>query len=509
MRSVVLVVAAVLACCCCGGGVGGGVGVGVVGAKPGVITGAQRLATDASLRQATLQGRVGIISNPTGILNNLTHIVDFLHTAPDVNLVSIYGPEHGFRGDHQAGHGSGDVYTDNRTGLPVYSLYRKYGPDLAKVLEAEKLDTLVFDIQDVGCRFYTYIWTLWDVMSALPNTTIPHLVVLDRPNPIGANIVQGPVLEEAFSSFIGRYAIPLRHGMTVAELATLFVSAQRNASTSFSPPSTSPSSASTSSPSSPSSASASWGASLSTGTHAFKLTTVTMLNYERSMLYSDTHVPWVPPSPNMPTLNTALVYPGLGIIEGTNMSEGRGTTSPFNLFGAGFFNYTFIDSLHQATAATTITMTADLSHHSATTTTTKNTISNSTTSTTTSTNTKNSAKHSGSDGDGDLFAGAAVREAYFVPTFSKFAGDVVTGAELYVLDPSVFNPIAWGLAVVQVGLRASPASMQLFDADFDLHLGNNSTRLMLTRGDSIHAIVAAWQPPLQRFMHTRQHFLLY
>eukprot|EP00043_Microstomoeca_roanoka_P025676 m.9435 g.9435 ORF g.9435 m.9435 type:complete len:446 (-) comp5744_c0_seq1:105-1442(-) len=412
-----------------------------------VITGAQLLVNSRQTRDQYLKGRVGIISNPTGIINNLTHIVDFL-AASEVDLVAIYGPEHGFRGDHQAGQGSGDVYIDNRTGLPVYSLYQKEGQALADVLNIANLTTLVFDIQDVGCRFYTYIWTLWDTMLALPDTSISNLVVLDRPNPIRADIVQGPVLDLAFASFIGRYSIPLRHGMTVGELAHLFYTVQTSNSTAERV--------------SEAASIHTTGRQLAAPQRKLSLYTVQvvkMVNYARNMLYSETALPWVPPSPNMPTLDTALVYPGIGIIEGTNLSEGRGTTTPFNLFGAGFFNYTYVDALRQAT-------------------------------------------------QGSLFEGGAMREAYFVPTFDKFEGNVTTGAQLYVTDTDVFQPIPWGLAAVQQALYASPQT-QFFADSFDLHLGNNQTRLMLSNGTDIAEIVAQWQPALEKFMALRQQFLLY
>lgn len=304
---------------------------------------------------------------------------------------------------------------------------------LADTLNIQNLTTLVFDIQDVGCRFYTYIWTLWDVMSVLPQTNIKQLVILDRPNPIRADIVQGPVLESPFSSFIGRYAIPLRHGMTVGELSNLFYGVLEIQ-------------------------------------QPYSIHVVTMKDYFRAMLYSDTKLPWVAPSPNMPTLNTALVYPGMGILEGTNLSEGRGTTTPFNVFGAGFFNFRFVDALRNATSCgqqmhTTITRNC-------------------------------------------LYGGGAVRETYFIPTFSKFVGNLTSGAELYVLDTGVFQPIAWGLTVVQVALQISEDTA-INTASFDLHLGNNSTRLQLLNGDSIDDIVASWQPDLELFMTEREKYLLY
>lgn len=272
-----------------------------------VQSGAQRLVAG---EYAELRGqRVGIVANPTTLLPDLSHLVDAMAASPHVDVVAVFGPEHGFRGDHQAGHGGADHYTDNRTGLPVYSTYGKEGAQLSALLREAGIDCVVFDIQDVGTRFYTYIWTMYDVLSACPAAGVKRFYVLDRPNPLGGLAVQGPVLEPAFASFIGRLPIPLRHGMTVGELARLF-----NAEHMPQP-------------------------------GAVNVSVVRMSGWQRGMMFPDTGLPWIMPSPNMPTWETAMIYPGTGLIEGTNMSEGRGTTRPFEVVGAPYLTWEFAAAL--------------------------------------------------------------------------------------------------------------------------------------------------------------------
>ncbi|HET7616713.1 MAG TPA: DUF1343 domain-containing protein, partial [Bacillales bacterium] len=257
-----------------------------------------RLGIDVLLkdRMDLIKGKnVGLITNPTGVNHELTSDVDLLFHNSNVNLVALYGPEHGVRGGHQAGDYV-PYYIDEETGLPVYSLYgktRKPTPDML-----ENVDVLLFDIQDVGTRYYTYIYTMAYAMQAAAENGIPF-VVLDRPNPLGGTKVQGPVLDPDFSSFVGMYPIALRYGMTVGELAKYFNN-EFNI-----------------------------GADL----HVVK-----MQGWNRSMTYQDTSLQFVMPSPNMPTVKTALVYPGMALIEGTNVSEGRGTTRPFELTGAPWIN---------------------------------------------------------------------------------------------------------------------------------------------------------------------------
>ena len=266
--------------------------------------------------------RVGLITNPTGLDSRLDSIIDRFRTEPEVKLVALYGPEHGVRGNAQAGEYV-PFYYDEQLKLPVFSLYgqtHKPPADMmtnideymrsfdtkheGKQVEAgmmQSVDVMVFDLQDVGTRVYTYVATMAYATQAAADANIPF-IVLDRPNPIGGIAMEGPILEfPKHSSFIGLYPIPLRHGMTAGELARLF-------NEKFSP---------------------------ADGDHKkCQLTVVPMENWTRAEWFDETSLPWVPPSPNLPTPESATVYPGQVILEGTNLSEGRGTTKPFEFFGA-------------------------------------------------------------------------------------------------------------------------------------------------------------------------------
>lgn len=227
------------------------------------------------------EGRVGVIANATSVLPDMTHLVDILYKTNNVNLVAIFGPEHGFRGAAQAGFAEG-FQQDQKTQIPVYDIYLKKGQALASIFEKAEVDVLVFDIQDVGVRFYTYVWTLYDCMVAAAMASRPiRIVVADRPNPIGGVVVDGPLLKAEFSSFVGRKPIALRHGMTVGELALLFNSEYIAADAG----------------------------------RQVELEVIPLKGWTRGMLQDDTKGLWVAPSPNMPTPTTALLYPGMCLFE--------------------------------------------------------------------------------------------------------------------------------------------------------------------------------------------------
>ncbi len=257
-----------------------------------VKTGAQVLADDGF---RLLAGRrVGLLVNHTARVGG-AHLVDVLHAAPDVTLAALFGPEHGLRGTADAGEKVADG-RDDRTGVPVYSLYgatRKPTPAMLR-----GLDVLVFDIQDVGARFYTFISTMGLAMQAAAEAGLPF-VVLDRPNPLGGAYVSGFVLEPAFTSFVGQYPLPVAHGLTVGELARMIQ-----------------------------------GERLLPGLETLRLDVVPMQNWQRAMRWPDTGLPWIYTSPNIPDFETALVYPGACFFEATAASEGRGTLEPFKLLGA-------------------------------------------------------------------------------------------------------------------------------------------------------------------------------
>ncbi|MFH9724933.1 exo-beta-N-acetylmuramidase NamZ domain-containing protein [Streptomyces sp. NPDC017254] len=379
-----------------------------------VRTGFDRLADDG---YAPLAGeRVGVVTNPTGITRDARHIVDVMHADERVDLVAVFGPEHGFRGTAQAG-GSEGRYDDPATGLPVYDTYLKSGQPLADVFTASGVDTVVFDIQDVGARFYTYIWTLYDCMVAA-SLAGKRFVVLDRPNPVTGRTALGPVLDRAFATFVGREPIAQAHGMTVAELARLFN-----------------------------------GEFLAT---PVALETVRTTGWRRTDFFDTTGLPWVPPSPNMPTPETALVYSGTCLFEGTNLSEGRGTTRPFELLGAEGVDRRW------AEAANALGL-----------------------------------------------PGVRFREAYFAPTFSKFQGKTVGGVQLHVHDRETFDPVRTGIGLLVTARSSWSGFAWRPDNWIDKLTGSTRVRTLIDAGAGVDETVGAWQEDLAAFRAVRKEYLLY
>lgn len=377
-------------------------------------TGFERLAADG---YSVLEGqKVGIVTNPTGVTRTVRHIVDVMHADERVNLRAVFGPEHGFRGTAQAG-GSEGHYDDPATGLPVYDTYLKSGQPLADIFTASGVDTVVFDIQDAGARFYTYIWTLFDCMEAAALAG-KRFVVLDRPNPVTGRAAQGPVLHMEFSTFVGRRPVSQAHGMTVAELARLFN-----------------------------------GEFLTT---PVPLETVRMSGWKRSSFYDAWGLPWVPPSPNMPTPDTALVYSGTCLFEGTNLSEGRGTTRPFELLGAEGIDRRW------AEAAEALGL-----------------------------------------------PGVHFREAYFAPTFSKFQGKTVGGVQIHIHDRAAYDPVRTGIALLVTAKKVWSGFAWRPDNWIDKLTGNTRVRTLIDAGASTDEVVADWQHELSAFRRTRREYLLY
>lgn len=364
--------------------------------------------------------RVGLITNPTGVDQELNSIVDLLYNDPDVELTALYGPEHGVRGNAQAGEYV-EFYMDETTGLPVYSLYgqtRKPTPEML-----ENVDVLLFDIQDVGTRFYTYIYTMAYAMEAAAENG-KEFIVLDRPNPLGGQKVEGPVLDPAYASFVGNYPIPLRHGMTVGELAQLF------------------------------------NEEFDIGAD---LTVVKMEGWKRNMYYDETPLEFVLPSPNMPTLDTALVYPGAALIEGTNVSEGRGTTKPFELIGAPFVNSTEL-----AAALNDLEL-----------------------------------------------PGVIFRAASFTPITSKHRGVLSHGIQIHVTNKNAYKPIETGLYIVKAIHDLYPEDFE-FRAEnsagisfFDNLIGNGWIREAIENGLSVKEMENQWKSDLNEFKQVRKEYLLY
>jgi uncharacterized protein YbbC (DUF1343 family) len=379
-----------------------------------VHTGFERLVADG---YAALSGqRVGMVTNPTGIARDVRHIVDVMHADDRVALVAVFGPEHGFRGTAQAG-GSEGRYDDPATGLPVYDTYLKSGQPLADIFTASGVDTVVFDIQDAGARFYTYIWTLFDCMQAAALAG-KRFVVLDRPNPVTGRAALGPVLDKAFATFVGREPISQAHGMTVAELALLFN-----------------------------------GEFLS---RPVELDIVRMSGWRRGDFFDDTGLPWVPPSPNMPTPETALVYSGTCLFEGTNLSEGRGTTRPFELLGAEGIGPAWAEAAN-----------------------------------------------------GLGLPGVRFREAYFAPTFSKWQGRTVGGVQLHVHDRKSFDPVRAGIGLLVTAKRSWSGFAWRSDNWIDKLTGSTRVRTLIDAGADTDEVVGAWQDDLAAFRAVRKRYLRY
>ncbi len=383
-----------------------------------VRTGFECLAADG---YAVLAGqKIGVVTNPTGITADARHLVDVLHADERVDLVAVFGPEHGFRGTAQAG-GSEGASRDPATGLPVYDTYDKSGQRLADVFTAAGIDTVVFDIQDVGARFYTYIWTLYDCMraAALAGKAV---VVLDRPNPVGGRRAAGPALEAPYASFVGREPIALAHGMTAAELALLF--------------------------------NGEFLSRLPEG--PVRLRTVAMTGWRRGSFFGETGLPWVPPSPNMPTPDTALAYAGTCLFEGTNLSEGRGTTTPFEVLGAEGIDRRWAEAANAL----------------------------------------------------DL-PGVWFREAYFTPSFSKHVGKVCGGVRLIVHDREAFDPVLAGIGLLVTARRSWSGFAWRTDHWIDKLTGSDRVRKLVDAGAGVEEIAGDWAAGLARFEAVRAEYLLY
>jgi uncharacterized protein YbbC (DUF1343 family) len=377
-------------------------------AAPKLATGAEQLAHDGWRK---LRGRkAGVLTNPTGVLKNQTHIVDSM-VEHNAKPTAVFGPEHGFRGTAQAGGSEGD-YQDPRTGIPVYDAYGANATKLQAMFTKAGIDTVVFDIADVGARFYTYIWSMYTAMQAAENL---DFIVLDRPNPIGGT-PNGPQLDPAYATGVGLKPIVQQHGMTVGELARFFK-----------------------------------------GEFGLKtnLEVVNVKGWRRNQL--DTGLPWVPPSPNMPTQDTALVYPGTCLFEGTVLSEGRGTTRPFETVGAPGIDWRWAESLN----------TLDLK-------------------------------------------GIRFRETYFAPTFNKFQGKTCGGVTLHVTNAAEFDAIEAAVAMLITAKSLYP-SVFAWRQDFwiDKLSGSDRLRKMIDARAPLDEVVGAWHQELQQFRRTRLPYLRY
>ena len=362
--------------------------------------------------------RVGLVTNPTGVDQNLRSIVDILYNDPDINLTALYGPEHGVRGNEQAG-GYIESYTDPETGLPVYSLYGKTRKPSAEMLK--DVDAILFDIQDAGVTYYTYIWSMFYVLQAAAEND-KEVIILDRPNPLGGDRVEGPVtIEEGQSTFVGLKDLALRHGMTFGELAH-YLNEEFNV-----------------------------GADVKV---------VKMRNYDRSKRYDELNIPFVLPSPNLPTTDSVNVYPITGFFETfSNISEGRGTTKPFQLVGAEFVN-----STEYARVLNELNL-----------------------------------------------PGVRFRAAAFTPAPNqKLAGKLVQGVEVYVTDSDSYDPIYTGLSMIKTLHDLYGDKIQWRKDGWLAKLtGKTYIEEDIKNGVEVKDIIAKWENELNEFKEIRKKYLLY
>lgn len=375
-------------------------------------------------RPARLRGsRVGLIANPTAVTPDLTHAALHLKALKSTKLAALFGPEHGVFANAQDLEEVGDQ-KDAKTGLTVWSLYGETRVPTARMLKG--LDTLIFDVQDVGSRYYTFIYTMLHAMQACAEHGV-RLIVLDRPNPINGMCVQGNVLDPRFLSFVGMHPLAVRHGMTVGELALMFADEL--------------------------------GLSLD-------LEVVSMKGYRRAMDFEDTGLPWVLPSPNMPTVDTAVVYPGGCLIEGTNLSEGRGTTRPFHLVGAPWLDpWKLADDLNRAE-----------------------------------------------------LGGLGFRPCYFTPTFQKHAGVVCGGVEVHITDRRRVDAFYAYLVLIEkaraqdrkkFAWRKPPYEYEFVKPPIDILCGTSDVREAIDAGRPVKKMKDQFESEARAFEVIRKPYLLY
>jgi uncharacterized protein YbbC (DUF1343 family) len=367
--------------------------------------------------------RVGLVSNPASIDARFTHVADRLAQARGARLAALFGPQHGFQSTRQDNMIETPHARDGR-GIPVYSLYSETREPTADMLD--NVDVLVIDLQDVGARIYTFAYTMANCLRAGRTHGVP-VVVCDRPNPIGGEAVEGPMLRPGYESFVGQFPIPMRHGMTMGELARLF------------------------------------NEHFGIGAD---LTVLAMEGWSRAMYWDETGLPWVMPSPNMPTLDTAIVYPGSVLFEGTTLSEGRGTTRPFEMVGAPWIDGTrFAAALNAAG-----------------------------------------------------LAGAHFRPVAFEPTFQKHAGHTCGGCQIHVTDHRAFRPVLAGVALLGQFRRADPDRFAWrqppyeYERDklaIDILAGSDALRHQVESGMQATEIAATWEASVRAFLRVRERFLLY
>lgn len=369
-------------------------------------------------KQDWLSGKsVGLLTNHTGVNENLVQNITML--SEQVKLVALFSPEHGLWGAAQDGVKiTNSKYSENQTEhtLQIHSLYGTSPIDWTEVLK--NIDVIIYDIQDVGARYYTYLGTLIETMNALESNRTVTCIVADRPNPIGGVHIEGPSLDSGYTSLVGPYPIPVRYGMTIGEVAKLYHTEQR---------------------------------------FHFPLKIAKMEGWHREMSYNETGLHWVPPSPNMPTLDTAALYPGSCLFEGTNVSEGRGTTKPFEYIGAPW-----IDS----------NVCADLMNEFA-------------------------------------LTCALFRPITFTPQFSKYRDEVCHGVAIHITDPKQVAPVEIAVRLFGTLIDEYPNDFEFRESHFDRLAGSSTLRKSLLAGTSCDHIIGEWQRLAGEFRSRREPYLLY
>ncbi len=369
--------------------------------------------------------RIGLLVHSASVNKKLERTNNLFFKSGKFELKALFGPQHGIRGETQDNMVEWEGFRDKQTGLPVYSLYghtRKPEPSMLR-----DLDVMVIDLQDAGSRYYTFIWTMDLCMKACLEMG-KSVVILDRPNPIGGVQAEGPVLDIAFESFVGQRPLPIRHGMTIGEIGSYL----RNK---FYP--------------------------------ALDFHVIPMRGWKRKMWLHDTDLTWVMPSPNMPTLDTATVYPGMCLLEGTNLSEGRGTTRPFEIFGAPFIEAEIMVKGLKAFK----------------------------------------------------LPGVVFRPMYFEPTFQKHAGRLCGGAQIHVVNRERFKPFKTGVAILKAvhGLYPQhfawsqpPYEYETKKLPIDILAGTDELRRSIGNGKDLGQMEEWWKEQCQQFHRkVRRRFLMY
>lgn len=381
-----------------------------------------QLGVDVFFEQdlSSLKGkRIGLLTNQTGVNAELVSTIRLVHEHPDLSLVALFAPEHGLLTNAR----EGEKFTDAvhcSTGLPVFSLYGKTKKPTDAMMDA--VDIVIFDMQDIGARYYTYMYTMAYMMQACARKG-KRMIVLDRPNPIGGEAVEGNFIEEDFTSFVGLYPIPNRHGMTIGELATYFNEVF--------------------------------------GIHC-QLDVIQMKGWKRNLYFHETGLPWVPPSPNTTTAQMMLLYPGTCLLEGTNLSEGRGTTQPFEVLGAPFIDGEKLQDRVNSLGIETI----------------------------------------------------RARATAFTPTYQKYAGEHCEGIQLHVTEPRQIQPLHMFVTVLAEIIDMYPKQVEFLTYGslkhpmFDLLAGNAELRHGLLKG-SLAAYLAKCQSDTAVFMDKREKYLCY